>query len=190
MNIILASASPRRKQLLEQIGLTFQIQASGIDEQVPLGMEPGKVAELLAAGKARDVAGQGAMDLVIGADTIVVHGQNILGKPETLEEAQIILSSLQGKSHLVITGVAVIDTLSGREEVFHETTKVFFRPLTPMEIQAYIASKEPMDKAGAYGIQGLGALLVDRIEGCYFNVVGLPLTRLALTLRGFGVRLF
>ncbi|MDA8234550.1 MAG: Maf family protein [Clostridia bacterium] len=189
MDIILASASPRRKNLLEQIGLSFQVRASGIDEKVATGLEPGNVAEILAADKARDLARQGIKGLIIGADTIVVQGNDILGKPETREEAEVMLEALQGKSHLVITGVAVIDTFSGRQEVFHETTKVFFRSLTKEEIQAYIASGEPMDKAGAYGIQGLGALLVERLEGCYFNVVGLPLTRLAMTLKGFGVRL-
>jgi len=187
--IILASASPRRKQLLEQIGLPFEVLVSGVDEEVPAGLEHGEVAEYLAVSKARAVARQVDEGLVIGADTIVVQNHVILGKPNNPEEARAMLASLQGTGHRVITGVAVIDAVSGREELGHETTRVFFRDLSREEIAAYVASGEPMDKAGAYGIQGLGALLVDRIEGCYFNVVGLPLTRLALMLKGFGINI-
>lgn len=188
MEIILASASPRRKDLLEQLGLRFSIKSSSVEEKLPEELDPGQLAEGLARLKARDIAASLSSGLVIGADTIVVSGSTILGKPAGPEEAAVMLRGLSGKEHQVITGLALVDAGTGRERLAHEVTSVWFRDLEEEEIAAYIASGEPLDKAGAYAIQGLGAIFVTRIEGCYSNVVGLPLTRLCTILREFGIR--
>lgn len=190
-DIVLASASPRRKQLLEQLGLEFSVIASKVTEIVAPGLLPGAVAESLAGQKARDVANSLRSGLVIGADTIVVQqskeGYVILGKPEDALQAAEMLEMLSGSTHQVITGLALVDVETGRESLAHEVTTVNFRKLEAEEIAAYVATGEPLDKAGSYGIQGLGAVLVTGIEGCYFNVVGLPLVRLGMMLKEFGV---
>lgn len=188
--LILASASPRRQDLLKQIGLSFDVMVSNVAEDTENGLTPGELVEKLAWQKAELVAGQATDSLVIGADTIVVSNGRIMGKPVNNEEAAEMLSELSGTTHEVITGVALIDTGTGRQKVFHETTRVSFRSLTVTEIKAYIDSGETQDKAGAYAIQGLGAVLVEGIAGCYFNVVGLPLFRLAEELQSFGVQIF
>ncbi|HEX3030740.1 MAG TPA: Maf family protein [Bacillota bacterium] len=151
------------------------------------------MAEALAAQKARAVAAQLTQGLVLGADTIVVKGSPekghlILGKPADGPEAAVMLRSLSGTSHQVITGVALIEAATGRERLAHEITEVRFRELQEEEITAYITSGEPLDKAGAYAIQGLGAVFVAGINGCYSNVVGLPLARLSTMLSEFGIR--
>ncbi|HEY3314398.1 MAG TPA: Maf family protein [Bacillota bacterium] len=188
IQLILASTSPRRRTLLEQIGIPFEVVASEVDEKLIEGT-PVQQARALALTKARAVAASRRAGLVIGADTIVVVGSAILGKPMDRKEARMMLGLLAGRRHQVITGVAVVDAAGGREVVGHEETAVWIRSLSAGEIERYAASGEPDDKAGAYAIQGLGSLLVERIEGCYFNVVGLPLVRLDRMLSEFGVHL-
>ncbi len=188
--LILASASPRRKALLEQIGLVFEVMPSDVPESFPAEIPVRERAGELAAGKAAQIADRVASGIVIGADTVVVLDGRPLGKPDAEAQAFEMLRALSGKSHEVITAVAVIDAADGRMAQDDACTQVFFRNLSDAEIQGYIASGEPMDKAGAYGIQGKGALLVQRIEGCYTNVVGLPLVCLARLLGAFGIRAF
>lgn len=193
--IVLASASPRRSELLKQIGLDFKVLPSNLDETLTGSPEPEEFAGRLACGKALGVAEQlgsrskdGKSYLVIGADTVVVK-DTILGKPENGEHAFEMLTRLQGGWHEVITGIAVVDSLDLRQETGFEVTRVKMRKLSEQDILAYIRTGEPSDKAGAYGIQGMGALLVEKIEGCYFNVVGLPLYRLSTMLERFGTKL-
>lgn len=189
MQLILASGSPRRKELLGILGIPFEVAVSHAKEVIHEDMLPEKSAEQLALIKAKDVAQKYRSGLVIGADTIVVLENQILGKPATKEEARQMLSLLSGSSHQVITGLALVDAGTGDEQVCSEITRVWFRPLEAREIEWYVETGEPMDKAGAYGIQGKGSILVDKIDGCYFNVVGLPLTRLYLMLKEKGVSL-
>ncbi len=178
--LILASASPRRKELLDQVGIKYEVLPSNVEEHIE-DMEgtPAEKAEKLAYIKARDVASKLKDCLVLGADTIVVVDNEVLGKPKDLDDAKSMLSRLSGKEHQVITGVALIDTNKNIELVSHETTSVKFRKLTSRMINSYLAAQEPMGKAGAYAIQGFGALLIEGINGCYSNVVGLPLTKLS-----------
>ena len=179
--IILASGSPRRKDLLEQAGYTFRVTVSDVEETDTGNDDPAQTARRNAAMKAWAVAKSSPHSaIVIGADTIVVLDGRIFGKPANAIEAKGTLQTLSGRTHQVITGVCVIT--EGQEHTFAETTNVRFRSLTPEEIDAYVATGEPLDKAGAYGIQGAGRALVDRIEGDYDNVVGLPITRLKRAL--------
>ncbi|MFM1652351.1 Maf family protein [Brevibacillus sp. B_LB10_24] len=187
--IILASTSPRRKELLEAIGLPFTVIASNVDETVPPEMQPDQVVEYLALKKAREVAGKNDFGLVIGSDTIVFLDGEILGKPRDEEHAFAMLQSLQGRQHTVYSGVAVVEADTGRTEVSHSAAKVNIRPMTDREIRAYIATGEPMDKAGSYAIQGIGSTIVEGIVGDYFAVVGLPLHLTARLLARFGVSL-
>lgn len=195
MAIVLASASPRRKELMEQFcGKDLVIFPAEGEEVVSDNVGPGETVEALARGKAREVAarlrakGAGNQeDIVIGADTIVWHEGRIFGKPHSREEAAAMLRSLSGCTHEVYTGVSLI--YGDRELTEHEKTAVTFRVMTEKEILDYIATGEPMDKAGAYGAQGLGALFVSSIEGDFFNVMGLPLCRLGLMLKKTGVEL-
>lgn len=188
MKIILASASPRRKDLLEQIRLPFKIVPSNFDENIDeLAGNPASKAEQLAYLKANEVANKVGEGLVIGADTIVVLGDKILGKPKNDQEAYEMLSMLSDREHQVITGVALIDAQTNIKKVGHEITFVKFRELTPKIIDAYISSGEPKGKAGAYAIQGTAALFVEKVNGCYSNVVGLPLMKLSKMLEEFRV---
>lgn len=187
--IILASESPRRKALLELIGVSCIVQPADVSEDWDGSSDPREAARHLALRKAKHVARQHTDGLVIGADTIVALDGELLGKPRSEAEAQAMLQRLAGRTHSVVTGVAVVDARSGHVAAGTETTRVTFRPLRSSEIARYVATGEPLDKAGAYGIQGKGALLVSRIEGCYPNVVGLPLVRLAQLLSEFGVGL-
>ena len=174
--LILASASPRRSALLSQIGLTFEVFPSEIEEPLPnKNLSPEKVTQKLAKLKARAVAERYTEGIIIGADTLVLFKKELLGKPKNREDAKSMLSRLSGKTHRVITGVALIDVKKKTETAWSEVTKVCFRELCADEIDNYIKSGEAKDKAGAYGIQGRGAAFVKRIDGCYFNVVGLPL---------------
>ncbi len=189
-DIVLASASPRRATLLRQIGLAFRIHPSTLDEdgEAPLQGEPPEAfAVRLALSKAMEVAKRLGQGLVIGADTVVICDDRILGKPPDRAEAQASLLLLAGRTHRVITGVAVVEAKTGRAEVDTATTSVRMRSFDAEEAARYVASGEPLDKAGAYGIQGQGALLVEEIQGDYFNVVGLPLVLLARLLGRFGV---
>ena len=187
MEIILASGSPRRRELLARIGVEeYRILVPDVDESAEPNTPPGALVEELSLRKAQAVRGQvGDEALVIAADTVVALEGKILGKPVDEVDAVEMLSALAGRNHEVYTGVTV---LRGSKVVTcHEVTAVTFRPLSPEEIANYVATGEPMDKAGAYGIQGIGSVLVSGIEGDYFNVMGLPVHRLSLVLKTFGV---
>jgi septum formation protein len=173
--------------MLRQIGLAFVTDAADVDERLLPGEDPLDYAMRVALEKARVAAGRGNRGIVIAADTIVVLDGTILGKPANDADAVRMLTLLSGKQHRVITGLAIIDSESKKTITKAVTTAVWFRDLTAAEIRAYAATREPLDKAGAYGIQEKGALLVERIEGCYFNVVGLPLSLLAKILPEFGI---
>ncbi len=180
--IVLASASPRRKELLSLLGLDFIVQTADVDETLPVGITPEAAVAALSRKKALAVAHPG--QTVIGADTVVAIDGAILGKPKDAAHAAGMLRLLSGKKHSVFTGVTV--TKSDKIITFTAETKVEFYPLTDAEIERYIATGEPMDKAGAYGIQGQGSYLVKGIEGDYFNVVGLPVSRLWRVLQELG----
>lgn len=173
--IILASASPRRKELLETAGAEFEIIVADVDESVPEGTKPEDAAIMTAEKKALAVAESHKDSVVIGADTIVVAGEKILGKPTDKTDACRMLSMLSGVEHKVITGVCL--ACEDKKITFAQVSKVKFYDLTDDEINAYVETGEPMDKAGAYGIQGKGCVLVEKIEGDYFNIVGLPVAR-------------
>ncbi|MFZ5824263.1 MAG: Maf family protein [Bacillota bacterium] len=185
MQIILASASPRRQELLRQVGLSFLVDPSHVNEEVSEPMDPRHLVEHLALIKAREVASRHPGALVLGADTIVVVDGQVLGKPAGRAEAIAMLERLAAREHQVMTGVALIQ--GERQAVSHEETTVRFGPLTRAQIERYVDSGEPMDKAGGYGIQGRAAALIQSIAGDYFNVVGLPLYRTVQMLAQFGV---
>lgn len=185
--IILASNSPRRRELLEQLGLVFTVSPTDVDEQIRSGESPKGYAERLALDKARAATSSVKEGIVVAADTIVVVSDTILGKPVDAADALRMLRMLSGRGHEVVTGLAVMDAASGRTSVRTSVTKVFFRKLSEREIAAYVDTGEPLDKAGAYGIQERGALLVERIDGCYSNVVGLPLSLLGEMLYNYGI---
>lgn len=190
MKIILASQSPRRKELLERMGIReFDILSPGVDEDISESLPPEELVERLSQRKAQAVAGRlrdrDAGAVIIAADTVVALEGTVLGKPADERSAFTMLSALSGQRHQVHTGLTVI---RGETRVtLHETTEVWFRELQPEEIDCYIATGEPMDKAGAYGIQGYGALLVEGIQGDYYNVMGLPVCRLGRVLAELGV---
>jgi len=190
--LVLASSSPRRRDLLQQVGLVFQVMVPDASAEVGIraGRNLGQTlshVEAAARAKALSVAQRlPGGTLVIGADTVVLLGRRLLGKPRNPGEAISMLRALSGRVHRVVTAVAVLRAGQGPGQVAHEQTRVRFRALNDEEIAGYVSSGEPLDKAGAYGIQGLGALLVERVEGCYFNVVGMPLTLLHGMLRSFG----
>lgn len=185
--IILASASPRRKEILEKTGLKFKVKAGSYEEDMGLDMSPQKLARFLSLEKAKTIAAKYKNALIIAADTIVILKGEVLGKPHTDKEARRMLSLLNGATHSVITGFTIIDTGSNKKISRSVETRVTFRKLTEEEINAYVKSGEPLDKAGAYGVQGLGAVIVKCIEGDYFNVMGLPLSALVESLKKFGV---
>ena len=181
MNLILASKSPRRQELLGLFGLSFTVQAADVDETMDPCLSPARAVGEVSARKALAIPDHNA--LILAADTIVVCDGQILGKPQTEADARRMLNLLSGRDHQVITGV----TLRRGQRLLTqtETTRVWFRELSQAEIAAYIASGEPMDKAGAYGIQGRASVFIPRIDGDYFNVMGLPLCRLDQMLRAF-----
>ncbi|HJG86633.1 Maf family protein [Pseudoflavonifractor capillosus] len=187
MNIILASQSPRRKELLERMGIRdFETISPNVDESVFHGLPPEELVRRLSAEKAAAVAGRAGEDaIVIAADTVVALEGAVLGKPADELDAFKMLSALSGVRHQVYTGVTVCR--GGEKQTAHEVTDVTFRELSEEEIEHYIATGEPMDKAGAYGIQGYGALLIQGISGDYYNVMGLPVCRLSGMLARFGV---
>ena len=188
-HIVLASGSPRRQELLRRIGLTdFTVVVPDADERVPEGLCAQDTVACIAKRKAEAArALTAADDVVITADTLVFLGDERLGKPHDEADALRMLRELSGNRHTVCTGVTVRQ--GDRLEYFTASTDVYFRDVSERELRAYVASGEPMDKAGAYGIQGLGSLLVERIDGDFFNVMGLPLLPLYRALRGFGVEL-
>ena len=187
--IILASASPRRKQLLEQIGLNFSCLPAEVDEDAIKALSPRDMVSKLAWQKAQAVAKRLKMGIVIAADTVVVLDDLVMGKPVNRADAEQKLALLSAREHQVMTGLCVFNCKDQSHASEVEITKVFFRPLSHQEINDYLDSAEWVDKAGGYGIQGLGALLIEKIEGCYFNVVGLPLNRLNQMLGKQGVYL-
>ena len=189
MSIILASASPRRRELMQMLGVQdLKIIPAVGEEKADPGLPPDELVKTLAAHKAREVAAKcGKDDIVVAADTIVWHSGRVYGKPHSEAEAADMLQALSGDAHEVYTGVAV---LRGDALILEaERSAVHFRRLSGAEIDAYIATGEPMDKAGAYGIQGRASLFVEGIEGDFFNVMGLPLCRLGLMLNRLGVSL-
>jgi septum formation protein len=189
MKLILASASPRRAEILRNAGIAFEVRAAVLDESRRPGELRADYVRRLALAKARTVAGaqrDSGDCLYVGADTVVVAADEILGKPESPDDARRMLRLLSGAVHEVHTGLAVVRRPGAMEGIVEEITRVTFAPLSDEEVEAYIATAEPFDKAGAYGIQGIGGRYVTRIEGCYFNVMGLPLARLWSLLREFG----
>ncbi|UOF90158.1 Maf family protein [Fodinisporobacter ferrooxydans] len=185
--IILASGSPRRRELLEQLGLSFDVITSDVAEQFDPEMPPAEVVQFLADKKGAAVANSIKHGLVIAADTIVVIDEQILGKPDSVSSAKQMLRRLAGRTHTVYSGIAVIDAETMNKKISYRSTVVHMRELSDEEIDVYVESGEPMDKAGAYAIQGIGSTLVTSVEGCYFTVVGLPMSLLAELLWEFGV---
>ena len=187
--IVLASASPRRRQILSLSGLEFEVMAPVCKEDDINADSPARLVELLSVRKCEagcELASRTHDDaLVIGADTVVCHLDTVLGKPKDAVDAAAMLHELSGDSHAVYTGVTVKDLKSGQMVTFHEMTEVVFYELSEEEINAYVKTGEPMDKAGAYGIQGKGAYLVKGIRGDYLNVVGLPFAKLMRVLNSF-----
>ena len=182
--LVLASQSPRRRSLLSRLGLSFSTQPSDVDEHIPEGTEPANAVERLALRKADAVAPHHPDALTLAADTIVVLDAEILEKPTDEADASAMLRRLSGRTHTVYTGLALIHPASERAVHTHEATAVTFAKMSDDEIAAYVRTGSPLDKAGAYGIQDdLGALFVSRVEGDYYNVVGLPLHRLYRLLR-------
>ncbi|MNE20702.1 Septum formation protein Maf [compost metagenome] len=195
-HVILASTSPRRRELLASLNIGFDIVPSHADENTPNDWSPAQIVTELAKRKAEavyhslDSSGRSSSQgsIIIGSDTIVVRDGEVLGKPKNEAEAASMIASLQGRSHTVYTGVACMDSATGELLVDFRSTEVTMRSLTSEEVLAYARTGEGLDKAGAYAIQGLGATLVTGIQGCYFNVVGLPLSLLAEMLGHFGIQ--
>jgi len=176
--VILASNSPRRRELLTKASIPFAVEPADVDETPRTGERPEDYAVRLALAKAREVASRRGSGLVVGADTVVVIDKETLGKPADAEDAKATLRRLSGRKHVVMTGVAVVDAATGRELSGVESTEVCFRVLADEEIDEYVATGEPMDKAGSYGIQERASVFVEGIDGCFFNVVGLPVSRI------------
>lgn len=185
--IILASGSPRRKQILEQVGLNFTVEVSDYEEKSIPGVSPSEFVETLSLEKANVVAKNHNDAIIIGADTIVVLDNQILGKPKTKQDAREMLKKLSGNTHSVFTGFTIIDTVNKRTITNHVETKIRFKNLSEEEIRAYIETGEPMDKAGAYGVQDKGALFVEHIEGDYSSVMGLPIVKIFEILKELGI---
>ncbi len=191
MNIILASASPRRKEILENVNLKFTVIASDIEEVILENEPPKDLVMRLAFEKCMDVAIKNKDDLVIGADTIVVLDNKVLGKPKNEEDAYNMIKSLSNKKHQVITGISLINLSSDKKVIDYVVSEVTFKDLSDELIRDYISTNESLDKAGAYGIQGYGSLLVESINGDYFNIVGLPISKISNLLKEhFDVNLF
>ncbi|ARK31594.1 Maf family protein [Halalkalibacter krulwichiae] len=184
-SFILASGSPRRKELLQQVHYSFEVKTSDVEEKVEKGLTPSEVVQQLALQKAEDVWSKHPTEIVLGADTVVAYDNEILGKPMDEQDAGAMLRKLSGSTHSVYTGVAICSP--NGKDTFYEKTDVEFYPLTEDEINMYVKSGEPNDKAGSYGIQGFGAFLVKRIIGDYFSVVGLPLAKTVRELRKRGI---
>jgi septum formation protein len=187
MKLILASSSPRRAEILANAGLPFSVLSSAVDESPYPGEAPAALVQRLANAKADLVTARTVGPaIILAADTVVVLDDKILGKPNSIEDARHMLQQLSGRTHSVLTGVALIRLPDGERRQFIESTLVHFRPITEEELSSYLATQEPYDKAGAYAIQGQAGRYIPRIEGCYFNVVGLPLSRVLAELRALG----
>jgi septum formation protein len=187
MKLILASSSPRRAEILANAGLPFSVLSSAVDESPYPGEAPAALVQRLANAKADLVTARAiGPAIILAADTVVVLDDKILGKPSSVEDARHMLQQLSGRTHSVLTGVALVRLPDGERRQFIESTLVHFRPITDEELSSYLATEEPYDKAGAYAIQGQAGRYIPRIEGCYFNVVGLPLSRVLTELKGLG----
>ena len=187
MTILLASSSPRRKELMKLLNLPFKVISKHVDERINSSLSPAENVKHLAMQKALAVAKDYPEALVIGCDTVVVMGDQIIGKPKDEKNAKDILCMLSGKTHDVYTGVAVIALNEAINNCFYEKTSVDMDDVTLEEIAEYLATGEPMDKAGAYGIQGIGARYISGIKGDYYNVVGLPVHRLYKIIKNYSV---
>ncbi len=188
IHLVLASASPRRRDLLSAIGLRFQVVPANIDEEVADSESPLAHVKRLALAKARQVSEKIPDLWVLGADTIVVKDKQILGKPRNKQEAKIMLSMLSNATHTVYTGYALVHARRpDKVKIRYARSRVRIRGLTPEEIAAYVGTGEPMDKAGAYAVQGIGAAIVERVSGSYTNVVGLPLCEVAQDIKELGI---
>jgi septum formation protein len=187
--LVLASGSPRRRELLKMIGLEFEVAVPDVHEGSFETSEPSVFVTELALAKALSVSHRFREAVVVGADTVVVLDRERLGKPSDATEAASMLRVLGGRTHTVYTGVALVDTDSGLSQTGYERSSVTMKELSEGEISRYVATNEPMDKAGSYGIQGIGAVFIKRINGCYFNVMGLPLARLYAMAEEFAARL-
>lgn len=185
--LVLASSSPRREELLNRLGLNFTIVPSKIDENQFTSLPPGERVVELARAKAEEVVELVEDTIVIAADTAVVYNNKLLGKPADRKNAREMLRELQGDKHTVLTGLAVISTLDGDSFLKCDRAEVYMRRLDEEEITSYVNTGEPLDKAGSYGIQGLGGILIEKINGSYFTVVGLPLHKLAVILKKFSI---
>ncbi|MFZ4450556.1 Maf family protein [Salibacterium aidingense] len=184
-SLILASKSPRRKELLGQAGYRFRARPSRVSERLNGLLRPEEAVEALASQKAEEVYSRHSDGVVLGADTLIAHQHEILGKPGSKEEAEAMLGALSGQTHEVFTGVALYSRSANH--VFHVKTEVTFYPLERWQISSYLSTSEPYDKAGAYGIQGQGCLFVESIAGDYYNVMGLPISRLSRELQAFHI---
>jgi septum formation protein len=196
-DLILASKSPRRIELLQQLGLSFDVIPSDLKENIDLSLSPAQVVVSLAKQKSNHVTEQlkptrSKPFVVLGADTLVVLEKHFLGKPSSKEDAFDMLASLSGKVHEVYTGVVLIGNIGNDQNFPDESTfqvsRVYFRHLSPQEINAYIATGEPMDKAGAYAVQGIASAFIEKIEGCYTNIIGLPIPPVVRMLRKAGIK--
>lgn len=185
--IILASMSPRRKALLEILGIPFTIVVSDFEEELTNNKNPQQLVEELSLGKAKAVCQKETNAIIIAADTIVVCNNQVLGKPKSKDDAKRMLQLLSNTTHQIITGMTIMDTDTKQTLTRSETARVFMRQITEEEIDTYISTGEPLDKAGAYGIQEKGAIFVKKVEGDFFNIVGLPLYTLAQSLKQFGI---
>lgn len=186
-NIILASTSLWRKKLLQELDICFKVVGSDYKEDMDLKLKPPELAKYISRGKAESVAKRYKKHIIIAADTFIVLKNELLGKPHTISEAKKMLGKISGKSLLVITGFTIIDTTKNKKLSRAIRTKVYIKKLSICEINNYIKKTEPLDKAGAFTIQGFGAVIVKKIEGDYYNVVGLPLNALSEELQKFGV---
>jgi septum formation protein len=184
---ILASGSQGRKEILERAHVDFTVDVSNYEEDMTLDMPPAELAQFLSKGKATDVATRHENAVILGADSFAVFNGQLLGKPHTLERAKEMLTMLSGQRHSFVTGFTIIDTDSGKEYTSSVETQVYFKEITPADIDGYLAKDDVLNKAGAYTIQGLGGMFITKIEGSFSNVVGLPMMEVAQALREFGV---
>ena len=188
--LTLASASPRRYELLRMLGVDFTVIPSGFEEESDSSVPVGELVERNSLGKASDVARRTKEGLVIGADTVVALDGKVYGKPSDIDDARRMLRTLAGRTHKVYSGVAVVRAEDGESKTAGAVTEVTFIPLSDEQIDRYFDMIEPLDKAGAYAIQGPGGVIIEKISGCYYNVVGLPLTVLDRLLSHFGEKLY
>lgn len=178
MRIILASTSPRRKELMEKIGIPFEIKPSSYQEDMSIDKNPRELVKKLSYNKAKAIVNDHSDSIIIGADTIVVINDKIMGKPKSEQDAANMLKNLSNKPHSVFTGFTIINTKNKQTITKAVETKIYFKELSDKQIKEYIATKEPMDKAGAYAIQGRASKFIEKIEGSYYNVMGLPIDEL------------